>query len=136
LDGVIAQGARARIQYARGGEVQYLPIVPKKEEINEDTTDVMRKGSDYYLTPRDGYPTSINRTAAWSYDLMAQYTSFLFLKWIALHATLLISRTKADTLCYSEQAYRLAMEPKWLFQVEGLHTLSCTIVVCPSVCPS
>ncbi|KAF9373954.1 hypothetical protein CPB97_000213, partial [Podila verticillata] len=26
LDGIIAQGAQARIQYARGGEVQYLPI--------------------------------------------------------------------------------------------------------------
>ncbi|KAF8950034.1 hypothetical protein BGZ52_003989, partial [Haplosporangium bisporale] len=54
LDGIIAQGAQARIQYARGGEVQYLPIVPKKEDINKDTTDLMREGSEYYLTPRGG----------------------------------------------------------------------------------
>ncbi|KAF9303214.1 hypothetical protein BGZ74_004185 [Mortierella antarctica] len=119
LDGIIAQGAQARIQYARGGEVQYLPIVPNKEDINRDTTDLMREGSDYYLTPRGGYPTSINRTAAWSYDLMAQYNSFSFLDWISPRATLLIAGTKADTLCYSEEAYKLAKEPKELFLVEG-----------------
>ncbi|KAG0074873.1 hypothetical protein BGZ93_001899 [Podila epicladia] len=119
LDGIIAQGAQARIQYARDGEVQYLPIVPKKEDINKDTTDLMREGSDYYLTPRGGYPTSINRTAAWSYDLMAQYNSFSFLDWISPRATLLIAGTRADTLCYSEEAYKLAKEPKELFLIEG-----------------
>ncbi|KAF9211332.1 hypothetical protein CPC16_001332 [Podila verticillata] len=119
LDGIIAQGAQACIQYARGGKAQYLFIVPKKEDINKDTTYLMRERSEYYLIPRGGYPTSINRTAAWSYDLMAQYNSFSFLEWIAPRATLLIAGTKADTLCYSEQAYTLAKEPKELFLVEG-----------------
>ncbi|KAF9307126.1 hypothetical protein BG003_000783, partial [Podila horticola] len=47
------------------------------------------------------------------------YNSFSFLDWISPRPTLLIAGTKADTLCYSEQAYQLAKEPKELYLVEG-----------------
>ncbi|KAG0210392.1 alpha/beta superfamily hydrolase [Mortierella sp. GBAus27b] len=119
LQEVIAEGARARIEYARTGAVKYLPILPTKEEITKDTPPLLAEGSDYYLTPRGHAKTSINRTAIWSYDSIAQYDSFAYLDWISPRPVLLIAGSKADTLLYSEMAYKKSLEPKELYLVEG-----------------
>ncbi|KAI8359673.1 hydrolase of the alpha/beta superfamily [Mortierella sp. GBAus27b] len=119
LQGIIAEGAQARIEYARTGAVKYLPVLPTKEEITKDTPPLMAEGSDYYLTPRGQFKTQINRTAIWSYDSMAQYDSFTYLDWISPRPVLLIAGSKADTLPFSEEAYKKALEPKELYLVEG-----------------
>ncbi|KAG9062233.1 hypothetical protein KI688_006565 [Linnemannia hyalina] len=119
LEGILVQAGQARIDYARGGEVQYLPIVPTKEEITKDTTNLMSEASDYYLTSRGGYETSINRTAVWSYDQLANFDAFAYLDWIAPRPVLLIAGSKADTLHFSEDAYKKCKEPKELYLIEG-----------------
>ncbi|KAF9358142.1 hypothetical protein BGX34_009048 [Mortierella sp. NVP85] len=119
LRGIIAKGVQARTEYARTGAVNYLPIVPAKEDINETTMDLMREAHDYYLTPRGQFETQFNRTAIWSYDSIVPYDSFAYLEWISPRPVLLVAGSEADTLHYSKIAYEKALEPKELYIVNG-----------------
>ncbi|KAG0282858.1 hypothetical protein BGZ98_006572, partial [Dissophora globulifera] len=78
----IADGALDRIEYARTGTVNYVPILPQPNEVTKDTPTLLAEGSEYYLTPRGQYKTSINRTVTWSYDMLAPYNSFVLLDWM------------------------------------------------------
>jgi fermentation-respiration switch protein FrsA (DUF1100 family) len=119
LDGILKDAGDARIQFAKSGEVKYLPIVPQLNEVTDQTTNLMAEGAEYYLTSRGCHPNSINRTAVWSYDRMAIYDSFAQLENISPRPILLIAGSKADTLLYSQKAFGLAKEPKELYVVEG-----------------
>jgi len=120
LDGILEDAGQARINYAKTGEVKYLPIVPALAEVNDQTPNLMAEGADYYLTSRGGHPNSINRTAVWSYNQLAVYDSFAQIDQIAPRPFLLIAGTKADTLPFSEKAYKAAGEAnKELYLVEG-----------------
>ncbi|KAG0043602.1 hypothetical protein BGZ83_011215 [Gryganskiella cystojenkinii] len=119
LDGILDDAGHARTQYAKSGQVKYLPIVPQPNEITDQTTNLMAEGSDYYLTSRGSHPNSINRTTVWSYDRLAVYDSFVSLEQISPRPVLLIAGSKADTLLYSQKAFKLAKEPKELYIVDG-----------------
>ncbi|KAF9349819.1 hypothetical protein BGX26_011925 [Mortierella sp. AD094] len=119
LDAILVDAGQARIEYAKGGEVKYLPIVPALAEVIKDTPNLLAQGADYCLTPRGGHPSSINRTAFWSYDRLAAYDSFARIDQISPRPLLLVAGSKADTLLYSERAYELAKEPKELHIIDG-----------------
>ncbi|KAG0325194.1 hypothetical protein BGZ99_000971 [Dissophora globulifera] len=116
---MIADGALDRIQYARTGAVNYVPILPQLNEVTKDTPTLMAEGAEYYLTPRGQYKTSINRTATWSYDMLAHYNSFKMLDWMVPRPLLFIAGSEADTLGYSEDAFAKAQDPKELFLIQG-----------------
>ncbi|KAF9992500.1 hypothetical protein BGZ79_003006 [Entomortierella chlamydospora] len=119
LDAILVQAGEARIEYAKTGEVKYLPIVPNIEDITEDSPNLMAEGSEYYNTPRGSHPRSISRTAIWAYDELLLFDAFAFIDQIAPRPILLVAGSKADTLVYSQKAYNQAGEPKELYLVEG-----------------
>ncbi|KAF8949792.1 hypothetical protein BGZ46_004942, partial [Entomortierella lignicola] len=77
LDAILVQAGEARIEYAKTGQVNYLPILPQVSEVTKDTPNLMAEGADYYLTPRGGYPTSLNRNAIWSFERLVAYDAFV-----------------------------------------------------------
>ncbi|KAG0200857.1 hypothetical protein BGX28_006194 [Mortierella sp. GBA30] len=119
LDEILVEAGQARTNYAKTGEVKYLPVLPALEEINKDTPPLLAEGADYYLTSRGGHPASINRTVIWGYDRLVLYDSFTQIDRIAPRPLLLVAGSRADTLPYSQRAYQLAGEPRELYLVEG-----------------
>ncbi|KAF9586005.1 hypothetical protein BGW38_010471 [Lunasporangiospora selenospora] len=119
LGPILVEAGEDRTNVAKGGEVKYLPIVPALNEITAETPELLREGSEYYLTPRGSNPSSINRTAVMGYDRMATFDSFAFVNWISPRPLLLIAGDKADTLKYSEEAYDKAEAPKELRLIEN-----------------
>ncbi|KAJ1958050.1 hypothetical protein GGI12_004841 [Dipsacomyces acuminosporus] len=104
LDALLVQSGEARTEYAKTGEVKYLPYLPALDQITDDSPVLMREGADYYLTPRGGHPRSVNRFAVWSYDILTAYDSFAKIENISPRPLLLVAGTAADTLQFSEQA--------------------------------
>ncbi|KAF8954857.1 hypothetical protein BGZ46_002805 [Entomortierella lignicola] len=119
LDAILVEAGKARIEFAKTGQVKYVPVLPSLSDVTKDTPNLMAEGADYYLTPRGGHPTSINRNAVSSFDRLVAYDSFTQIDRISPRPLLLIAGSKADTLLYSEKAYELAKEPKELFIVDG-----------------
>ncbi|KAF9345565.1 hypothetical protein BGX26_002985 [Mortierella sp. AD094] len=103
---IMAQAGEAHIDYARTCAVKYLPFMPAQSEVAKDTPTLEVEESEYYLTPRGQYKTSVNRAAIWSYDILAQHNSFAFLDWISSRPILLVAGSKADTLFFIEDAYK------------------------------
>ena len=77
------------------------------------------KASDYYRTPRCAYPTSVNKMALQSLDRLAAFDAFQYLDTVSPRPILLIVGSKADTIYFSEDAYKRAKEPKELYVIEG-----------------
>ncbi|KAI1317842.1 hypothetical protein EDD11_007644 [Mortierella claussenii] len=118
-DDILDASGPARIEFAKSGQIKYLPIVPELKDVTDDTTPLLREGADYYLTSRGGHPNSFNRTVIWSYEKIITYDSFARVDQISPRPLLLIAGSKADTLPHSEKAYKLAAEPKELHIIDG-----------------
>ncbi|KAG0325195.1 hypothetical protein BGZ99_000972 [Dissophora globulifera] len=131
----IADGALDRIEYARTGTANYVPILPQPSEVTKDTPTLLAEGSEYYLTPRGQYKTSINRTVTWSYDMLAPYNSFVLLDWMVPRPLLFIAGSKADTLGFSEEAFAKAQDPKELFLIQGRTHIDLYDKAVPEVSP-
>ncbi|KAF9146726.1 hypothetical protein BGX20_006810, partial [Mortierella sp. AD010] len=119
LDGLIVQSGEARTEYAKTGEVKYLPYLPSIDQLTDDSAVLMKEGVDYYLTPRGSHPRSVNKFALWSYDTIITYDSFVKIDRISPRPLLLIAGTDADTIEHSRQAFARASEPKELYTIEG-----------------
>ncbi|KAG0249000.1 hypothetical protein BG011_009677 [Mortierella polycephala] len=100
LDALITQAGENRTEYAKGGEIKYLPYVPP--EIKEDSPVLMREAADYYLTSRGSHKRSANK-----------------IERIAPRPFLLVAGADADTIEHSRIAFAKASEPKELYTVEG-----------------
>lgn len=112
--------ARQRTAEARGGEAVYVPFVPEtREAITDKTQAMLREGYEYYRTPRGQHPNSKGRFLMASLDRMLAFSTFNLIPTLLTQPMLLIAGSKADTKCYSDQAYALANGPKELFVVEG-----------------
>ncbi|PYH30375.1 alpha/beta hydrolase [Aspergillus neoniger CBS 115656] len=79
-----------------------------------------KAAAEYYGTERGRHERSTQRVPLQSYDRMVVYDSFAFMRLIAPRPVLMIAGEEAETLHYSEEAVRLAREPKELFVVKGM----------------
>ncbi|KAF8981880.1 hypothetical protein BGZ46_002172 [Entomortierella lignicola] len=117
LDALIAQSGENRTEYAKGGEVKYLPYIPS--DITDESPVLMKEASDYYLTSRGSHKASVNKFALWSYDSIAAYDSFAKIERVSPRPFLLVAGTNADTIEHSKIAFGKASEPKEFYTIEG-----------------
>lgn len=77
------------------------------------------EAADYCRTRRGMHPNSPNCYRLTSLDRMFAFTAFDHVDWISPRQTLFIAGSDADTRYLSEDAYRMAEEPKELFIIPG-----------------
>lgn len=116
----LRDAAEARSREARGEPVRLVPVVPDTPAgFTESTPLLYREGYDYYRTPRAQHPNSPNRYVFSSLPLQMAFFPFEQLDTISPRAVLLVAGSKADTLFWSEQAYKKCKDPKELYVVNG-----------------
>ena len=114
------QAGKERTAEAKGQNPHLEHVVPNTPaEIPNGTPTLYREGTDYYRTPRAQHPNSVNWYIGRSIDLLATYSSYAFVDLISPHPLLMIAGSKADTLYFSEDAIKIAKEPKELFVIDG-----------------
>lgn len=104
---------------AAGAPVLVQPLLPSRDQINNDTSNFIREAIDYYLTPRGGHPRASNRYVVTSSGLHMAYFPLEHMDLVAPRPVLLIAGERAETLKFSQQAYERAQQPKELFIIEG-----------------
>ena len=106
---------------ANGGEVRYIHYVPNSpEEIpGGPLTENFREYYDYYRTPRGMHPRSENIYRFTSLDRMFAYTAFDHVDWISPRPLLMIVGSEAATKYLSEDAIKMAKDPKELYVIPG-----------------
>ncbi|CAK47820.1 hypothetical protein CBS115989_4866 [Aspergillus niger] len=116
-----AAGDRNKINH--GEEEEKAPKMFDAEKVLQEGGNVdsfFRAAAEYYGTTQRGkHERSTQRVPLESYDRMMVYDSFAFMRLIAPRPVLMIAGAEAETLHYSEEAVRLAREPKELFVVQG-----------------
>ncbi|KAK3835238.1 MAG: dienelactone hydrolase domain-containing protein [Linnemannia elongata] len=116
LASLVAQAGENRTEYAKGGEIKYLPYIPPDVK---DSPVLMKEAYDYYLTPRGSHSRSVNKFALWSYDTLVAFDAFARIERISPRPLLLIAGTDADTIEHSRIAIAKAGKPSELFTVAG-----------------
>jgi fermentation-respiration switch protein FrsA (DUF1100 family) len=117
---ILEETARQRTIEAAGGEPRYIGYVPNSlEEIQPGMTGMFVEGYEYYRTPRGAHPRSQNLSRFSNQDKMFEYTAMDHVDWISPRPLLLIAGSKAETLYFSQDAYKMAKDPKELVIIEG-----------------
>lgn len=114
---MLAEIGRQRTLEANGGEVRYIHYVPNSPEEIPDGPNkaAFAEYYDYYRTPRGMHPNSPNLYRFTSLDKMFAYTAFDHVDWISPRPLLLIAGSKAATRYLSEDAYKMAKNPRELY---------------------
>ncbi len=120
LHNLLKQVAEARTAEARGEEPRYWKYVPEtEEEIKHAPSVISKEASEYYRTERCFYPTTTNRYLVSSNDKLAAWDAFAHIETVSPRPILLIVGSKADTLYYSEDCYKKALEPKEIYTIKN-----------------
>lgn len=120
LQNLLKQVADARTAEARGEEPRYWKYVPEtEEEIKNAPSVISKEASEYYRTERCFYPTTTNRYLVSSNDKLAAWDAFAHIETVSPRPILLIVGSKADTLYYSEDCYKKALEPKEIYTIKN-----------------
>lgn len=120
LTAALKRAADCRMREAKGEDticVGYVPNSP--DEFTDETPVIMKEASEYYMTPRCTYPTSVNKMAVQSLDRLAAFDAWQYLDTVSPRPILLIVGSLADTRYFSEAAYAKAKEPKELFVIDN-----------------
>lgn len=114
---LLAEIGRQRTIEANGGEVRYIHYVPNSLEEVPDGPNraAFKEYYDYYRTPRGMHPNSPNLYRFTSLDKMFAYTAFDHVDWISPRPLLLIAGSKAASRYLSEDAYKMAKNPRELY---------------------
>lgn len=96
-------------------EVRYLPGTPEK--IGSDSHPVAKEFFDYYRTPRGQHPNATTEITYVSSAALMNFFPFQQIKTISPRPLLFIAGENAHSRYFSEDAYRLAAEPKELYLV-------------------
>ncbi|RAH61507.1 dienelactone hydrolase domain-containing protein [Aspergillus piperis CBS 112811] len=130
IGGVLGGAAGERNRRIMNGDGEEAPKMFDAEKVlrmvqdggdNVDNVDsFFAAAAEYYGTSRGRHERSTQRVPLQSYDRMVVYDSFAFMRLIAPRPVLMIAGEEAETLHYSEEAVRLAREPKELFVVPGM----------------
>ena len=120
LHNLLKQVAEARTAEARGEEPRYWKYVPEtEEEIKHAPSVISKEAGEYYRTERCFYPTTTNRYLVSSNDKLAAWDAFAHIETVSPRPILLIVGSKADTLYYSEDCYKKALEPKEIYTIKN-----------------
>lgn len=120
LQNLLKQVADARTKEARGNEPEYWKYVPDTpEEIANAPSVIVKEASEYYRTPRCSYPTSVNKYLVSSNDKLADWDAFIHIDTVTPRPLLFIVGSNADTLYFTEDAYKRANEPKEIFTIKN-----------------
>lgn len=118
---IIAQAAQQRYVEFEGGERQYTSGTT--HELTEDTDPIQREFYDYYRTSRGSYTTPGEDPAHTTHPTLTTNVKFMNfypfndLDLISPRPMLFIAGANAHSREFSEDAYRLASEPKELYIV-------------------
>lgn len=116
----LKDAAAARSREARGEPAQLMAVVPDTPAgFTASTPQLYREGYDYYRTPRAQHPNSPNRYTLSSLPLQMAFFPFDQLDTISPRPLLVIAGSKADTLFWSQDAFRKAKEPRELHVIAG-----------------
>jgi fermentation-respiration switch protein FrsA (DUF1100 family) len=116
----LGEASKERTSEGKGENPHLERIVPNTPaEIPNGIPTLYKEGTDYYRTARAQHPNSVNWYISRSIDMLATYSSYAFVDLISPHPLLMIAGSNADTLYFSEDAYKQAKEPKELFVIDG-----------------
>lgn len=117
---LLRDAAAQRTREARGESIRLTPTVPESDKDFTASTPVMyRQGYEYYRTPRGQHPNAPARSVFSSLPAQMAFSAFERIETISPRPVLLIAGSDADSLYFSEAAYRKANQPKELFLVPG-----------------
>jgi fermentation-respiration switch protein FrsA (DUF1100 family) len=117
---LLQDAAAQRIREARGEAIRLVATVPESDKDFTASTPVLyREGYEYYRTARGHHPNAPTQAVFSSIPSQMTFFAFEQIETIAPRPILLIAGSQADSLYFSEDAYRKANEPKELFQVPG-----------------
>jgi fermentation-respiration switch protein FrsA (DUF1100 family) len=92
-------------------------VIGTPEALTAASTAIDREFYDYYRTPRGQHPRSTTAFSRTSDAPMSLFQSFTRLNWISPRPVLFITGAEAHSRIFSEQAFKLASEPKELVVV-------------------
>ncbi len=109
--------ANQRWSEFEGGEKKYVIGTP--EAITAESPAVAREFYDYYRTPRGHHPRSTTAMSLTSNGALMNFFPFAQIKTISPRPILFIAGERANSRYFSEDAYKMASEPKELHIVPG-----------------
>jgi len=113
----LAQAAAQRDVEFTGGETEYTSGTP--EELNDQSTAIEREFYDFYRASRGNSPDTTTHPTLSSNSKFMNFYPFADIETISPRAMLFITGDQAHSREFSEEAYRLAGEPKELVTVPG-----------------
>jgi fermentation-respiration switch protein FrsA (DUF1100 family) len=120
---IIADAAAQRYVEFTGGETKY--VSGTVHELNENTDPIQREFYDFYRTPRGEYTPKDSSPKLTTHPTLTSAVKFMNfypfndIETISPRPMLFITGENAHSREFSEEAYRLAAEPKELFIVPG-----------------
>ncbi|KAH8594864.1 Alpha/Beta hydrolase protein [Bisporella sp. PMI_857] len=118
LKGQLNTAAEDRNGEAKGEQPTVVSMLPDKfEDAPANMPSAFLDLASYYRTPRGNHPRAPNVALPRSWDMMATYDAFRFNELISPRPLLMITGSKAESKNYSEDALKLAKEPKELFVI-------------------
>jgi fermentation-respiration switch protein FrsA (DUF1100 family) len=120
---IIKEAAEQRYVELMGGETKYTSGTV--HELNENTHPIQREFYDFYRTPRGEYtpegssPELTTHPTLTSNVKFMNFYPFADIETISPRPMLFIAGEKAHSIEFSEDAYKLAAEPKELYIVPG-----------------
>jgi len=118
-----AESAEQRYAEYAGGEIKYTGGSP--HEVNEDSHPIAKEFYDFYRTPRGQFTPESSSPQLTTHPTLASNSKFMNfypfndIEVISPRPMLFIMGENAHSREWSEEAYRLANEPKELFVVPG-----------------
>lgn len=114
--GMLAAVSQQRWRDAAGSKPE-LYRLPYK--LSADTDPVIREFFDYYRTPRGQHPRSDSATTLTSAPSFFHFRPFDHVRTISPRPVLLVAGETAHSRYFSEDAYKMAAEPRELYIVKG-----------------
>lgn len=121
--GIIRSAIDQRFREFTGGDIQYVPGTVN--ELDDNTPAIQREFYDFYRTARGAYTPKGERAELTTKPILSSLGKFMNfypfndIETISPRPMLFISGDQAHSKEFSEQAYRLAGQPKELYWVKG-----------------
>ena len=120
---ILKEAVEQRYVEFTGGETKYTSGTV--HELNENTHPIQREFYDFYRTPRGEYTPAGSSSEVTTHPTLTSNVKFMNfypfsdIKTISPRPMLFIAGEKAHSIEFSEEAYKLAANPKELYIVPG-----------------